>query len=263
MEQQLFAKMNELISSGTPFALAMITKTVGSTPRKIGAKMIVLEDGRAIGTIGGGCVERGVIDEAVRAIKEGTSRQISTTLVEEELGGAGMRCGGSVEVFIDVVIPERLLVVGGGHIGVAVAKLGRFLGFPVTIVDPFIKEEVEGAEIIREHFQEALLKMKVGRATYAVVATEHKADEEVVEHLLQTGAKYIGMVGSRRRVLLLLEKLRKAKVGEEELKRLHAPVGLDIGAQIPEEIAVSILAEIIKMRRNPKATGKSLRVGFE
>ncbi|MFN4133278.1 MAG: XdhC family protein, partial [Candidatus Hadarchaeales archaeon] len=200
-----------------------------------------------------------VIDEAVKAIKEGKPKQISTTLLEEEVGGVGMRCGGSVDVFIDVVIPERLLVVGGGNVGAAVAKLGKFLGFQVTVVDPFMKEEIEGVEIIREPLQEALPKIKIGKATYAVVATEHKGDEAAVGYLLQTEAAYIGMVGSRRRVLLLLEELRQKGVGEEDLKRLHAPVGLDIGAQTPEEIAVSILAEIIKVRKKPEATGKSLR----
>ncbi|MEM3519877.1 MAG: XdhC family protein [Candidatus Hadarchaeales archaeon] len=259
MEHLLLTKMNDLMSSGTPFALVTIIRTVGSTPRKVGAKMIVLENGETIGTIGGGCVERGVVDEAVRAIKEGKPRQISTTLLEEEAGGVGMRCGGNVDVFIDVIIPEKLLVVGGGNVGAAVAKLGRFLGFQVTVIDPLMKEEIDGVEVIREPAQEALPKIKVGRATYAVAATEHKADEDAVELLLRTDATYIGMVGSRRRVLMLLEGLKQKGFGEEALRRLHAPIGLDIGAQTPEEIAVSIMAEIIKVRKNPQATGRSLK----
>jgi xanthine dehydrogenase accessory factor len=260
MEQVIFNKINELITEGKTFAIATITRTTGSTPRKAGTKMLILEDGSTFGTIGGGCIERGVVTEAREALKTSKPRTISLVLEEEERGGVGMKCGGSVEVFIDVVRgTQELLVVGGGHVGVQVAKLGGALGFSVTVVDPFPKEGLlQNVRLVREPVHEGMKKVEITPNTYVVIATEHKADEAALRAAINSPAKYVGMVASKERVKSVFERLMAEGVSREMLERVRAPIGLDIGAQTPEEIAISIMAEIIKVQRNPEATGRSL-----
>jgi xanthine dehydrogenase accessory factor len=260
MEQAIFHKINELIAKGETFAIATIIRTTGSTPRKPGTKMLIMGDGSTFGTIGGGCIERGVVSEALDALKVRKPRSVSLALEEEERGGIGMRCGGRVEVFIDVMgVASNLLVVGGGHVGAQVARLGKRLGFSVTVVDPFAKENLpQGVRLVREPIHEGVPKIEITPETYIVITTEHKADEVALKAVIESPARYIGMIGSRNRVELVFKNLIDEGIPGEKLERVHAPIGLDIGAQTPEEIAVSIMAEIIKTRRNPQATGKSL-----
>ena len=263
MYDKIFHKMHELMAKGETFAIATIVKTQGSTPRKPGAKMIVTQDRRTFGTIGGDCVESGAVDEAIEAINEGKSRTVSLTLEEEELGGVGMKCGGMVDVYIEVVKPTpKLLIIGGGHIGVNVAKLGRETGFSVTVIDPAVKKEdfPEAVEVIPEFIEKGIHKVEITPQTYIVITTGHKYDEAALKAVLDSEAAYVGMVGSRRKAATVYRSLADEGISEERLKRVHTPIGLDIGAQTPEEISVSIIAEIIRERRKPSALGESLKI---
>ena len=263
MHEEIFRQANEFIAKGETFAIATIVGTEGSTPRKPGAKMIVLGDGSTFGTIGGDCVESGTVAEALEAIKEGKSRTVSMVLEEEELGGVGMKCGGKAEVYIEVITPTpKLLILGCGHIGAQIAKLGQGVGFLVTVIDPSAKEEnfPKSVEVIPEFVDKGISKVAITPQTYIVSATGHKYDEAALKAVIDSEAVYIGMVGSRRKVATVYRNLLDEGVPEEKLKRVHAPIGLDIGAETPEEIAVSIIAEIVKARKKPEASGESLKI---
>lgn len=263
MHAEIFRKANELIAKGETFAIATIIRTEGSTPRKPGAKMIILRDGSTVGTIGGDCVESEAVAEALEAITEGKSRTVSVALREEELGGVGMRCGGVAEVYIEVVKPTpRLLIIGGGHIGAEIAKLGQNVGFSVTVIDPSGKEgDFPGpVEVIPEPVEKGISRVEITPQTYIVIATGHKYDEPALKAVINSDAAYIGMVGSRRKAATIYKNLMDEGIFEEKLRRVHTPIGLDIGAETPEEIAVSIIAEIVRERRKPGASGESLKI---
>lgn len=263
MSKEIFQKANELMAKGEMFAIATIVRTEGSTPRKPGAKMIVLKDGSTFGTIGGDCVESGTVAEALEAIKEGKSRTVSMALKEEDLGGVGMRCGGVAEVYIEVVKPTpKLLVIGGGHIGAEIAKLGLNVGFSVAVIDPAARREdfPESVEVIPEPVEKGVPRVDITPQTYVVITTGHKYDEPALKAVIDSNAAYIGMIGSRRKAAVIYRNLMDEGIPEERLKQVHAPVGLDIGAETPEEIAVSVIAEIVRERRKPDASGNSLKI---
>lgn len=263
MHEDIFRKINELVEKGETFAVATIVRTEGSTPRKSGAKMIVLPDGKTLGTIGGDCVEAGAVSEAIEAMNEGKPRTVSVALEEEELGGVGMRCGGMVDVYIEVVKPTpKLLIIGGGHVGAEIAKLGQKIGFSVAVIDPSVKREdfPEYVEVIAESVEKGVPKIEITPQTYVVIATGHKYDEDALKAVLDSKAAYIGMLGSRRKAATIYRSLMDQGIPEDMLRKVHTPVGLDIGAETPEEIAVSIIAEVIKKRRKPEAFGESLKI---
>jgi len=265
MHEKIYKKINELLEQGETFAVVTIVRTEGSTPRKAGAKMIVLPDGSTFGTIGGDCVEAGAVAEALEAMKEGKSKTFTVALKEEELGGIGMKCGGMAEVYIEIITPTpKLLIIGGGNIGSQLAKLGHDVGFSVTVIDPAVKREdfPEFVEVIPEPVEKGVARVAITPQTYIVIATGHKYDEDALRAVINSNAAYIGMVGSRRKAAVTLKKLIDEGIPEEKVKMVHTPVGLDIGAETPEEIAISIMAEIIKERRKPGATGGSLKISF-
>ncbi|MFH1821332.1 MAG: XdhC family protein [Methanobacteriota archaeon] len=251
------------MEEGATFAIVTIVKTEGSTPRKAGAKMIVLEDSSTFGTIGGDCVESGAVAEATEAIKEGKSKTFSAALEEEEFGGIGMKCGGMAEVYIEVIKPApKLLIIGGGNIGSQLAKLGHNVGFSITVIDPAAGKEdfPDFVKVIPEMVEKGVKIAGITPQTYIVVATGHKYDEAALKAVVDSGAAYIGMVGSKRKAAVTYRSLMDDGVSEDKVRMVHIPVGLDIGADTPEEIAVSIMAEIIKERRKPSASGESLKI---
>jgi xanthine dehydrogenase accessory factor len=262
MNEEIFRRANELLTKGETFVIATIVRTQGSTPRKPGSKMIILQDGSTIGTLGGDCLEAGIVDVALNAISEGKSTTIDIVLKEEEQGGVGMKCGGTADVYIEVVKPTpRLLIIGGGHIGAEVAKLGLGLGFSVTVIDPMAKAGTfpELVEVIFEPVEEAVSRVGISSQTYIVIATEHKYDESALRAVINSNAAYIGVVGSRRKAAAIHRNLTDEGISAEKLRRVHIPIGLNIGAETPEEIAISIIAEIVRERREPKASGESLK----
>jgi len=249
----IYQKISELLHNQETFALATIVNYKGSVPRRV-AKMIVTKDLKTYGTIGGGCVEGQVAEEAALMLREGTSGVVTKSydLVEEEFGGVGMSCGGKIDVAVEIVEPDpRLIVAGSGHLSSAIARLGRVLDFDVIVIDPMAKKEKfpEARVVISDFVENNLPNIPTSTNTYIVIVTRHKDDLPALRAALKTKATYIGLIGSRRRVLQGFQILNKEGYSEQELSRVNAPIGLDIGAETPDEIAVSIMAEIIQRRR--------------
>ncbi|WP_309493096.1 XdhC/CoxI family protein [Candidatus Hecatella orcuttiae] len=262
MSVEVYQKIAELTSRGEKIAVATVVKAEGSTPQGVGAKMIIREDGSRFGTIGGGCIENAVVAEAQEALKDGKSRLSSFKLTEEEAGGVGMICGGTMDVMVEVIQPTpTLLIIGSGHIAEPLHRLGRMLGFQVVVVDPFARKErfPEADRVIAAPVDEGLAQVAVGPQTYVVVVTRHQYDEPALRAVLPSQAAYIGLVGSLNRVNTIFKMLREEGVADEAaLARVHAPIGLDIGAKTVEEIALSIMAEIVHVQRG--GTGRPLKL---
>ena len=245
------------INKGETIAFITIVETKGSTPREVGAKMVVGKDGLITGTIGGGITEARVIEEAKQAMKEGKGRFLTYHLTKEAAAlDEGAICGGDMKVFIDVLQPkEEVLIFGAGHIAVYVSKLAKMVGFKVTVVDSrkeFANQDrfPEADEIIAEDTEKALRHLNIAPSTYIIVVTRgHLKDEEVLASVVRSNAAYIGMIGSREKNATVFQHLEEQGISENELTKVHAPIGIDIKAQTPEEIAVSITAEIIQIRR--------------
>jgi len=250
----------ERIDKGETIALVTIVEAKGSTPREVGAKMIVGKDGLIAGTIGGGITEAKVIGEAKQALKEGKERLLNYHLTEKQAAlDEGAICGGEMKVFIDILQPkEELLIFGAGHVAVCVSKLAKMLGFKVAVIDD--REEFanqdrfpEADEIIVEDLEKALNHIKITSSTYIIIVTRgHLQDQDVLASVIKSEAAYIGMIGSRKKNATVFQRLVEQGISKEELDKVHAPIGININAQIPEEIAVSIVAEIIQVRRGKK-----------
>lgn len=254
--KEFFEKANELIFKGEPFAVATVVKITGSSSAKPGAKAIINKKGETLfGWIGGGCAEAMVAAEAVASLKDGKPRIINIDLTDEVLG-AGMPCGGSMEVYVEPFLQKpHLLIIGHGKIAETLAKLGQLLNFRVTVDDPAATEDkFAGCEIITQ--DPDFSRMEITPETYAVIATQHKSDHLSLKKALDGGARYIALIASKKRAGLVFDYLREQGVSEEQLKGVRAPAGLDLGAITPEEIALSIMSEIVLLRHG--GTGKSL-----
>jgi xanthine dehydrogenase accessory factor len=252
----LYEEIVKLKAAGGNGALATIVGAEGSTPRETGAKMLVRADGTIFGTIGGGGVEGRVIEEAIQVIREEKPRLFHYDLAGSEADGAGMICGGVLDIYIDPIIPvPAVFIFGGGHISVSVSKISAMSGFQVTVIDDrpeFANQErfPEAGQVIAEKFSTAFPRLQVTRSSYLVIVTRgHADDQQVLEWALTTEAGYIGMIGSKRKIGTLYRNLEEKGIAREKLLRVHAPIGLDIGALTPEEIAVSIVAQMIQFRR--------------
>lgn len=240
---------------GESVAVCIIVETSGATPRRAGSKMLVFPDGTIKDTIGGGEMERRVVAEAFEALRDGQSRLVDLSLVDRDRGDAGV-CGGNMTVYVEPVVPQpTLVVVGAGHVGRAVAKLAHWLGFRLVVSDDrpeyCTKQNVPDAELfLPGPYSELPQKLDVDRQTYVVLTTgDVKDDLSCLPALLDTGAAYIGVIGSRRRWATTRGLLAEAGVPAEKLDQVASPIGLELDAETPEEIAVSILAEIIMLRR--------------
>lgn len=250
-EVNLFAEAARLFGLGLPFAMASIAESRGSTPRTM-ARMLVRADGSALGTIGGGRVESLVIDDALSCIRDGRGGIRDYSLDGRDDGdSAGMLCGGSMKVFIDVSPARRnLVIIGAGHVGLALAKMADFAGLGVTVVDErpaLVTRErfpMAGGLVCAADIADAIASLPDDPESLVVIAT-HADDERALRAMLPRKWKYLGLLGSRRKVAILFDKLKNEGTDPEKMGRIRAPVGLDIGAESPEEIAVSILAEIL------------------
>ena len=244
--------------AGKPVVLATIIKARGSVPRHSGSKMLIFGDGRISGSVGGGEMESRVVAEALLALQDGRTRVLPYSLVEPTRGDPGV-CGGEVEIYLEPYAPPAtLFVVGCGHVGQAVAELGHFLGYRVVVTDD--REALATPDIIPNAdlylpgpFADALAQNHITANTYIVMVTRNVlVDREIVPLLIDSPARYIGMMGSSRRWAETKRLLLEDGLNPEDLARIQAPIGLEIEAETPEEIAVSILAEIIKLRRAPQ-----------
>jgi xanthine dehydrogenase accessory factor len=252
--QDLYRMIADAVERGERVAMATIVRSHGSTPRDVGTKMVIYGDGRTVGTIGGGAMEARVIREAVGAIARGASELVHYALHDAEAGDPGI-CGGDADVFVDVVVPaSTLLVVGGGHVAMPVAEIGHICGYRVVVLDDRPEMLTEGrfphAHRAVGDIEEQLRSWPITPDTHIVIVTRgHAYDEVALRAVIDSPAAYIGMIGSRRKVRTVLDRLRADGVEERLLDRIRAPIGLEIGSETPAEIAVSILAEIIMLRR--------------
>ncbi len=253
--EDFFELLAELVKRHPRLVLATVVSTGGSAPREAGARMAVMPDGSILGTEGGGRLERRVIEDALAVMREGRPRLARYDLLETEKGGIGAECGGRSEVFLEPVgSAPHLLVLGAGHVGLALARLGREAGFRVTVADDrpeFAREaSIPGNVVLTKTPDDPSLRGAVGPETAIVVVTRnHALDRQALANLLGTPAFYVGMIGSRRKVAIEMEALRAAGADPEALAAVHAPIGLDIGAETPAEIAIAILAETVAARR--------------
>ncbi|MEY8415933.1 XdhC family protein [Tissierella praeacuta] len=247
-------KALEEIDNGKELAIATIIKSEGSTPRGLGTMMAVLEDGSIHGTIGGGAMERHIIELCIEAIKEGESKTIDLPL---DADGVDMICGGKVEVFIDVYkIKPKLLIIGGGHVGYAIYNIASLLSFDISIFEDreefLTKERFPLAkELILGSIDERLRNYKIDNNTYIVIVSRgHKSDERALLEVINSNAKYIGVMGSKGKVMTMMDKIRNSGITEENINKIYAPIGLKISSGSPEEIAMSIMAEILLIKNN-------------
>ena len=259
----VFSALAELPKTGTAAALCTIIRAKGSTPRKEGCKMLVYASGAIVGTIGGGEVEGRVIEEAVDSIQSGERKIRTYDLIDPQKGDAGI-CGGTLDVFIDPLTqPADLIVVGGGHVGKAVVFLAKWLGFRVLLNDD--REEfcspdfVPGAdEYIHCSLEELPSRIEFSPQSVIIMATRNnQVDIRGLPELLAAPSAYIGVISSRRRWKLTEEELLESGIKKKDLERIHAPIGLDIKADTPEEIALSIMAEVLQVVRGGSGKGLS------
>jgi xanthine dehydrogenase accessory factor len=242
-------------SGGDPVVLATIVREHGSVPRHAGSKMLVYEDGRIIGTVGGGEMEARVVEAAADVLAEGQPRILPYRLVDPAKGDPGV-CGGKVEIFMEPYQPPAtVFVIGCGHVGRAVAFLAGWLGFQVVVTDDrpemVTPELVPGADrYLPGAIEEALDQFKVTTNTYTIVVTRNVlVDRALLPHIAATKTPYIGIIGSKRRWNETKRLLQEDGMTEAQLARFHSPIGLELNAETPEEIAVSILAEVIMLQR--------------
>ncbi len=250
----IYEEIVRIRKSGGAAALATIISRKGAAPRKDTAKMLVRQDGSTLGSIGGGCVDGEVWQEAMNAIAEGTARVANFRLTEKDMAESGLICGGVLDVFVEPIKALPVVYVfGAGHIAQPLSKMASIAGFKVTIIDDrptFANEErfPEADAVHSEGFNESFDKLNINKNSYVVIVTRgHLHDQLVLKWALGTDARYIGMIGSKRKIDTVYKNLQQEGIPEGEFKRVHAPIGLDIGAETPEEIAVSILAEITQI----------------
>jgi len=252
----LFEEIVRMRRAGQRGALATIVHTNGSIPSYESSRMLVREDGSIAGTIGGGCVEAEVWAAAKEVIRNEQPRKMTFNLNHEAAYDSGLICGGTLEIFVEPILPQPVLYLfGGGHVSVATARAASEAGFAVGIVDD--RETFANAERfpmsaeIYASYEEAFQKIRPNASSYLVIVTRgHKDDMRVLAWAVRSAARYIGMIGSKRKVLSVYDALAKEGFSRDEFGRVHAPVGLEIGALTPEEIAISIVAELIAVRRN-------------
>jgi xanthine dehydrogenase accessory factor len=253
----------EAQKTGEPAALATVIAVSGSVPRHVGSKMLVRADGSFVGTVGGGAMESRVIAEALLTLADGQARRPTYTLNDIGAGDPGV-CGGTLEVFIEpVAVPPTLLVIGAGHVGKALAEMGKWMGFRVIINDDrpeFCNADylpgMDGYVVSAPADVTAHVKLH-GQTYIAAVTRGLPVDLHLIPALLATDVPYIGVIGSRRRWSLTVKALREQGVSDEALRRVRAPIGLELQAETPKEIALSIMAEIIMIRRG--GTGKPMQ----
>lgn len=243
-------------AAGEQAALVTVVSTEGSTPQKAGAKMLVHADGSLVGTIGGGCLEAEMTQRARQAIQDGRVQLASYDLTAEEAGEDGLVCGGRMQILIEPVEGTPVLCLfGAGHVAQPLARMAKACGFRVEVVDDRIKfankkRFPEADLVLVEGFNDASPKLTLGRNTYVIVVTRgHKGDGEALQSVLGRDLRFVGLLGSRAKVVHIFADLFQRGISLEVLGTVHAPLGLEIGAQTPDEIAVSILPEMIAVRR--------------
>jgi xanthine dehydrogenase accessory factor len=270
MNQEVFAALSDALQQGEEVALVTIVASTGSTPQRVGAKMLVFADGRTVGTIGGGCYENDAFWKAREAIANRKPLNMKFELNDDFAQETGLVCGGQMEVFIEPVEPSpAVYVFGAGHVGYFVAKMAHDVGFRVHVIDDrekFANAERfgDGIDVIVEQIPTWIDNHRLPPTAYAVIVTRgHTHDLDALRALTAHPLRYLGLIGSKAKVKRIYDALLEEGVQPDTLREVHAPVGLDIGAITPQEIAVSIVAELIAVRHgkitDPHVAAVSMR----
>ena len=250
MSDKYFQKITELNAAEVPFAIATVIKITGSVSAKPGAKSIISDKGETLfGWVGGGCAEEAVREASLESMRDGETRIVPLDL-DDEILGVGMPCGGTMEVYVEPYLPKpELIIVGHGRIAEILAQLAHTVHFSVTINDGGATREAfpMAERLITSDLD--FSQLIVGPKTYVVVVTQHKGDQNSIKKALEGNGPYIGLVASTKRAKLVFEYLLSEGLSSELLKRVHSPAGLDFAGITPEEIALSIVSEMVIIRR--------------
>ncbi len=254
----IYEEITRLRKAGIKAALATIVNVRGSIPSFESAKMVVREDGSLVGTVGGGCVEAEIWTAAREVILEERPRRLTFNLNNDPSFDTGLLCGGTLEVFVEPIMPTPFLYIfGAGHVSLSLSKVASLAGFSTIIIDDretYASRErfPEAAEVYADEFENVFAKLQPNSSSYIIAVTRgHKDDMRVLGWAAGTAARYIGMIGSKRKVLEIVQYLEeKEGIAADRLAKIHAPIGLEIGAVMPEEIAISIVAELVAVRRH-------------
>jgi xanthine dehydrogenase accessory factor len=257
MTRDTFELEAELRASRQPFAVATVIETRGSVSAKTSSKAVVDDRGRVLtGWVGGGCAESAVCQAALQCISSGETTVVDIDLDDEVLG-AGMPCGGHMRVYVEPVLPRPMLwILGHGRIAEVLCTMADLVGLEVAVVDPLADPQrfPAASRLISDDFDYAQLTPLAG--DFVVIASQHKGDHRSMQRALATDARYIALIASKKRSRLVLDELRRASVSDEDLARVSAPSGLDLGAQTPEEVALCLVSEMVLVRRG----GSGLRM---
>ena len=253
----IFEELVRLRREGRKCALATIVQVQGSIPSYQSAKLLIRDDGSIAGTIGGGCVEAEVWNAAREVIESGKAKRLSFNLGQDAAYDNGLICGGQLEVFVEPVFPQpKAFIFGAGHISKSLAKVAALAGFSTAVIDDresFASRErfPETDEIHAGEYEDVVPRLAINESGYVVIVTRgHRDDMRVLRLVAGSSARYIAMIGSKRKVISVIKELEREGVARERLERIYAPMGLEIGAESPEEIAISVVAEMIAVRRN-------------
>ncbi len=256
----VFEELVEIRRRGQKAALCTIVEVEGSIPSFQSAKMLIREDGSMVGTIGGGCTEAEVWNAAREVMETEKPRMLSFRLNQEAAYDNGLICGGQLNVYVEPVLPiPTAYIFGGGHISKSLSKVASLAGFRTAVIDDreaYANAErfPEAFEVHADDYENVFPKLHVSSATYLIIVTRgHKDDMRVLRWAAATEARYVAMIGSKRKTIEVAKQLIREGVPADQLERVHAPMGFDIGAVTPEEIAVSVVAEMIHHRRRPQA----------
>lgn len=253
MSQDSLSRLLEYRNARLPISLATVVEVFGSSSAKLGAKAVFDRTGRIIeGWIGGGCAQAMVAKEALNCLTDGEARMVDVDL-NDEIFGAGMPCGGSMRVFVEPILPKPLVwLMGNGLIAETLCELSFLMGFDTIVIDPKASphEFPLAYRIIDDDGQ--YLELKPNPGDFVVIATHHKGDLISLTRALNSEAGYIALVSSRKRAGLIMSRLTQEGIPKDSLSRIHAPAGLDLGAKMPEEIALSLISEMVLIRRGGK-----------
>jgi xanthine dehydrogenase accessory factor len=242
------------------FAVATVVETEGSVSAKTGAKAVISQGGRVIaGWVGGGCAESTVCQTALDCLRTQEPRIVDLDMNDEVLG-TGMPCGGSMRVYVEPMVPAPTLwILGHGRVAETVCKIAALVGFDVVVDDPMVDRTryPDASRLLADDIDYS--QLTAGPGDYVVVATQHKGDHESMQHVLRAGVGYVALIASRKRSQLVLDFLRQEGFSEQDLARVDAPAGLDLGARTPEEIALSVVSKIVMMRRGASGAGMDTR----
>jgi xanthine dehydrogenase accessory factor len=261
----VFEELVRLRKLGRKCALATIVEVGGSIPSYPSAKLLVREDGSMVGTVGGGCVEAQVFTAAREVMETGRPKLLNFNLGQDVAYESGLICGGQVDIFVEPILPQpQALIFGAGHISKSLSKVASLAGFATCVIDDresYANRErfPEADEVLAGEYEELFPRLAVNEGSYLIIVTRgHQDDLRVLRWAAATPARYVAMIGSKRKVLTVVKELEKEGVPREALERIHAPMGLEIGAVTPEEIAVSVVAEMIAVRRNADSRWREL-----